>query len=85
MPKNISAETDSSNRPQQCKYCYTGEANCLRQPRPFGTLILGGISDESDFVRTVEVFVDGKGPYDKVMHVSGHCFFRVGAGLPDLS
>ena len=53
-----------------CKFCYTGEVNCLSQSKPFGTLVMGGTSNGGALVRTIEAFVDGLGPYSNVMHVS---------------
>jgi hypothetical protein len=55
---------------EQCKYCYTGTANCYEQTKPFGTLLLGGTSNLVDKIAAVEIFAEGRGPYSNVMHVS---------------
>ena len=53
-----------------CKFCYTGEVNCLGQSKPYGSLIMGGTSNTGVFAGSIEVFVDGIGPALNVMHVS---------------
>ncbi len=74
---NTSCHTEDDH----CKFCYSGEVNCLGQPKPYGTLIMGGASNSEQFVGSVEVFVKGQGPYLNVMHVSLFDVFSPEAGF----
>jgi hypothetical protein len=53
-----------------CSNCYTGVKNCTDFGKPFVSFILGGSTNQSDAPLTsVEVYVDGKGPFTDVIQV----------------
>lgn len=53
-----------------CNNCYTGVKSCTDFDKPFVTFILGGSTNQTDALLTsIEVYVEGKGPYTEVIQV----------------